>query len=310
MNNFDIQQKLKDLRADNTSGANELIDEALEIIRVQLELIKDQNEDIKEEIFNLARNIIDTRPSMAPLINTMGFLVHDLEKLNKKNLEERINQFYVDRAEREKALTQVFRTFLKNKKIAAPKIMLISYSSTILNQLIENKDYNFEIYILESRPLLEGIRVAVTLSSYFKTNLIIDAAMGKFIDQIDFILIGVDSILKDGSVINKIGTFPLAVLANERNIDVYVVGDCFKYNLKNHYGEEVIIEEKPTNELYSEESQKELLKIHNYYFDITPPKYITGIISDLGILKMEEFLKLAKENLPIEWYEEFLRKIC
>jgi len=302
----DIQKKLEDLRDDNTSGANELIDKALEIIKIRLESIEEPNEDIKGDLFNLAKNIINSRPSMAPLINTIGFLVHDLEKINKKILRERINQFYVDRTEREKALSQVFRTFLINKKIVAPKIMLISYSSTILNQLIENKDYIFEIFILESRPLLEGIRVAETLSSYFRTNLIIDAAMGKFIDQIDLILIGVDSVLKDGSIINKIGTFPLAVLANERNIDIYAVGDFFKYNLKDHYGKEVIIEEKPTKELYSEESQKELLKIHNYYFDITPPKYITGIISDLGILKMEEFLKLTKENLPIEWFEEFL----
>ena len=249
MNNVNIQQKLKDLRADNTSGANELIDEALEIIKIQLELIKDPNEDIKKEIFNLARNIIDSRPSMAPLINTMGFLIHDLEKLNKKNLEERINQFYVDRAEREKALAQVFRTYLRNKKMSGPKIILISYSSTILNQLIENKNYDFEIYVLESRPLLEGIRVAEILSSHFKTNLIIDAAMGKFIDDIDLVLIGVDSVLKDGSIINKIGTFPLAVLANERNIDIYAVGDYFKYNLKSHFGKEVIIEEKPIKEL-------------------------------------------------------------
>jgi len=306
LSNSDIQLKLEDLRTDNTSGANELIDKALEIIKIQLDLIKEPSKDIKRETFNLAKKIINSRPSMAPLINTIGFLLHDLEKITKKNLEQRINQFYIDRTEREKALAQAFRTFLTIKKMTAPKIMLISYSSTILNQLIENKDYNFEIFILESRPLLEGIRVAETLSSYFKTNLIIDAAMGKFIDQIDLILIGVDSVLKDGSIINKIGTFPLAVLANERNIDFYAVGDCFKYNLKSHYGKEVIIEEKPTKELYSEESQKELLKIHNYYFDITPPKYITGIISDLGILKMEEFLTLTKENLPIEWYEDFL----
>lgn len=306
MNDKNTLNLVEDLKRNNISGANELVNKALKILEQQLEKISNPNENIKDLMNDLLGSIIDSRPSMAPLINTIGFLVHDLEDVNKKILIERINQFYVDRAEREKALAQAFRTFLKNKKIAAPKIMLISYSSTILNQLIENKDYNFEIFILESRPLLEGIRVAETLSSYFKTNLIIDAAMGKFIDQIDLILIGVDSVLKDGSIINKIGTFPLAVLANEKNIDVYAVGDFFKYNLKDHYGKEVIIEEKPTKELYSEESQKELLKIHNYYFDITPPKYITGIISDLGILKMEEFLKLAQENLPIDWYKEFL----
>ena len=62
--------------------------------------------------------------------------------------------------------------------------MTISYSSTIINLLLKNKESNFEIYVLESRPLLEGQRVAETLSPHFKTHLIIDAAIGTFIDEI------------------------------------------------------------------------------------------------------------------------------
>ena len=84
--------------------------------------------------------------------------------------------------------------------------MLISYSSTIINLLLKSKKYNFEIYVSESRPLFEGQRVAETLSPYFKTHLIIDAAIGTFIDEIDLVLIGVDSILVDGSIVNKVGT--------------------------------------------------------------------------------------------------------
>ena len=94
------------------------------------------------------------------------------------------------------------------------QIMLISYSSTIITQLTGLKDYSLELFVLESRPLFEGRRTAEILSKYFKTHLIIDAAMGKFIKEVDFVLIGIDSIQKNGSIINKIGTYPLAVLAN------------------------------------------------------------------------------------------------
>jgi len=153
--------------------------------------------------------------------------------------------------------------------------MLISYSSTIFNLLLKNKEKNLNIYVLESRPLLEGRRVAEKLSYYFQTNLIIDAAIGKFINQIDLVLIGIDSVLREVSIINKIGTYPLALLAKSNKIDVYAVGDSFKYNLRSQYGQEIIIEKKPSQEIYNKKTNNNL-RIHNYYFEVTPPGIYNG----------------------------------
>ncbi len=297
---------LSNLRDDNSSGATELIEKALDIIKILLELTENSNADITKDIYKISKEIINSHPSMAPLINVIGYLIHDLRVITKNDLLERLNQFETDKLRRQKALEESFRTFLTSKGKKELKIMLISYSSTINKLLKNNKDYPLEIFILESRPLLEGHRVAEFLSSYFKTNLIIDAAMGKFIDGIDLVLIGVDSILKNGSIINKIGTFPLAVLANTKKIDVYAVADSFKYNLRSHYSQKILIEEKPIKEIYDEELTNDLLKVHNLYFDITPPDYITGIISDLGILSIQDFLKKVKKTLPIEWFKYFL----
>jgi len=301
-----IQDLLRELRNDNTSGANEFIDKALEIIKFQLRLTRDPHKDIREEIFNLSKQIIDTRPSMAPLINTMGYLIHDLGKVNKSIIGKRLNQFNIYRKKIKKSLELAFQTILKENKKIPLKIMLMSYSSTIINLLLQNEDFNFDIYVLESRPLLEGHKVAEILSTYFKTHLIVDAAMGKFIDQIDLVLIGVDSILEDGSIINKIGTYPLAVLADSRKIDVYAVADSLKYNLKSHFGTEIMIERKSKEEIYDKEIKNTSLEIHNYYFDVTPPIYFTGIISNYGILKIHEFLEKVKSDLPIEWFKYFL----
>ncbi len=301
-----IQDLLRDLRDDNTSGANEFIDKTLEIIKFQLRLTRDPHKDIRDEIFNLSKRIIDTRPSMAPLINTIGYLIHDLGEVNKFIMEDRLNQFYIYREKIKESLELAFQTFLKENKKIPLKVVLISYSSTIINLLLQNKDFNLEIYVLESRPLLEGHKAAEILSTYFKTHLIVDAAMGKFIDQINLVLIGVDSILEDGSIINKIGTYPLAVLADSRNIDVYAVADSLKYNLKSHFGKEIMIERKPIEEIYDKEIKNTSLEIHNYYFDVTPPIYITGIISNYGILKIHEFLAKVKSDLPIEWFKYLL----
>ena len=304
--NSKVSEMLLELRNDNTSGANELIDKALEIIKLQLEMVKDPFEDIKEAITDLARDIINSRPSMAPIINIMGFIFHNLDIINKNKIKERIVKHEDARTARYKALEKIFADFLNLYCNSNCKIMLISYSSTIINLLVKNSNYNLEIYILESRPLLEGRKTAEILAQFFKTHLIVDAGMGKFIDEIDLVLIGVDSILKDGSIINKIGTFPLAITANAHNIDVYAVTDSYKYNLKSHYNQKILIEEKPTKEIFNKEMRSLNFKIHNYYFDITPSKYIKGIITEYGILSVQEFLKKIQQDLPIEWFKYFL----
>ncbi|MFX0004057.1 MAG: translation initiation factor eIF-2B [Candidatus Hodarchaeota archaeon] len=300
-----IQGLLRELKEDNTSGANEFIDKALEIIKLQLSLTLDPYEDIKEEFNDLSKHIINARPSMAPLINTIGCVIHDLAEFNKNIIEERLDKFNFSRQKRIESLELNFHTFLKERRFPL-KIMLISYSSTIISLLLNNKEFNIEIFVLESRPLLEGRKTAEILSQWFKTHLIIDAAIGKFINQVDLVLIGVDSILKDGSIINKIGTYPLALLGKENRKSVYAVCDSFKYNLRSHFGEPILIEEKPSKEIYNKEVKQNSLKVHNYYFDITPPQYISKIISNLGILTIEDFLKRVQESLPIEWFKYFI----
>lgn len=307
MLNDKILEMLNDLKVDNQSGASELIDKAINVIKSQLNEVSKESIEINEIIMELSKKLIACRPSMAPLINTIGYLLSgDLKSLTKNNILQKIEQFFLDKSDRERHLEDVFQNLFTNKDKTDFKIMLISYSSTIINLLTKFKGDNIEIYILESRPLLEGQSTAEFLSSTFKTHIIIDAAMGKFIDKIDLVLVGIDSILKDGSIINKIGTFPLAVLARERGIDIYAVGDSFKYNLKSHYGVNVDIEPKPIEEVSNKLTSSNNLIIHNYYFDITPSEYITGIISELGILRPQKFVKEVIKILPIKWFQSFL----
>ena len=304
--NKHIFRMIRDLKLDKTSGASELIEIALEILKTQLDSIKDSQMDITDVIFKLSHELLKVRPSMAPIINTIGYFLHDLEFYTKKNLLERYNTYPQERERIEKALSSSFHSFLDNYSGKKLKIMLISYSTTIIKCLKENKTNDFSFYILEARPLLEGRRTAEILSLDFETHLIPDSAMGKFIDSIDFVLLGIDSILRDGSIVNKIGSYPLACIAAANNKEVYVIGDSYKYNLKSHYGKELVIESKPNYEVYSKKIKNKLFNVHNYYFDITPSKYLNGIISDLGVLSIPEFLEKVKNIIPLEWFKSFL----
>jgi len=301
-----ILHMIHDLKTDKTSGASELIEIALEILEAQLHTIKDPNMDIKEVIFELSKELFNVRPSMAPIINTLGYFIHDLEFFSKQTLLEKLKTFPTERLRIGKALTSSFYSFLDRFEGEKLKVMLISYSTTIIKHLKENTKNDFTFYVLESRPLLEGRRTAEILSSNFETHLITDSAMGKFIKKVDIVLLGIDSVLRDGSIVNKIGSYPLACIAAANNKDVYAVGDSFKYNLKSHYNQKIIVETKPVYEVYSKKIKKELFKVHNLYFDITPSNYFKEIISDLGILTMPEFLEKVKSTLPLEWFKSFV----
>ena len=301
-----ILHMIHDLKTDKTSGASELIEIALEILEAQLHTIKDPNIDIKEVIFEISKELFNVRPSMAPIINTIGYFIHDLEFFSKQTLLEKLKTFPAERLRIDNALTSSFHSFLDRFEGKKLNIMLISYSTTIIKHLKENIKNDFTFYVLESRPLLEGRRTAEILSSNFETHLIADSAMGKFIKKVDIVLLGIDSVLRDGSIVNKIGSYPLACIAAANNKDVYAVGDSYKYNLKSHYNQKVIVEQKPIYEVYSKKIKKELFKVHNFYFDITPSNYFKEIISDLGILTMPEFLEKVKSTLPLEWFKSFL----
>ncbi len=303
----EIQKLLNELKTDSSSGASELLDKSLSIIKSQLDLLSDDDEYIVELIIDLSKAIINTRPSMAPLINMIGYIIGDIKVITKTEIKYKLEQFKAEDRTRKMCLENNFQRFITKISNKNPKIMVISYSSTIINLIQNLKDFYAEFYVLESRPLCEGRYTAQKLSNNFKTHLIIDAAMGKFIDQIDLILIGIDSILKDGSVINKIGTYPLAVMGNQKGIDVYAIGTSLKYNLKSHYGFTVQIEKKQKHEIFDKQDLPENLEINNYYFDVTPPKYINKIISDIGILSPKKFVKDVRKILPLDWFELFLK---
>jgi translation initiation factor 2B subunit (eIF-2B alpha/beta/delta family) len=127
--------------------------------------------------------------------------------------------------------------------------------------------------------------------------------MGFFIDKVDLIIFGVDSILKNGAIINKIGTHPLSITGKKNGVMVYAITDSYKYNLRSHLNKDIEIERKKPDEIYDNSVLD--LEILNYYFDITPPEYLTGIISDLGVLDIPNFLNKIQKELPLDWIKEF-----
>ena len=298
-----IKLEIEMLRNDNLSGASELSTKAVEIIKSMLKELNSEK-NLESLLKELCSQIINARPSMAPLINTIGYLYDNIHEYTVDSLNSVIEKLYAHKSMIKDRLERNFEIFIHELNYSKPKIMLISYSSTIINLLnnLENNDFKF--YILESRPLNEGQKTAEILGDKFETHLIIDAAIGKFMNDIDVVLIGIDSILENGNIVNKIGTYPLSVLATNNGKPVYAIGDSLKYNLRNHFGLPVEIVKKPSIEVIGRKEHN--FHVENFYFDITPAKFIHRIISDLGILIPKKFIEEVKKSIPLDWFKNFM----
>ena len=142
------------------------------------------------------------------------------------------------------------------------------------------------VYVTETRPRNQGIITAQELSKEgINVVLITDSAIGYFIKDVDIVIVGCDAFRKEG-VVNKIGTYSMAIVAREHKKPFYVVGNTLKIDKRKN----LIIEERSPNEIYHEHMKT--LKIRNPAFDITPLKYVKRIICEKGIMTPGEFLKL------------------
>lgn len=101
-------------------------------------------------------------------------------------------------------------------------------------------------------------------------------------------VVGADRVCANGDTANKIGTFQLAIIAKEFGVDFYVASPFTTLDVKLASGREIEIEERPAGELLESSCAPKDMKCWNPGFDVTPARYITGIITERGVLRRGE----------------------
>jgi methylthioribose-1-phosphate isomerase len=153
----------------------------------------------------------------------------------------------------------------------------------------------------ETRPLLQGAR----LTAYelkrdgIPVTLITDNMAGYFMSKglINKVIVGADRIVQD-AVVNKIGTYSVAVLAHEHDIPFYVAAPKSTFDLANKASDVIIEERKPeeVTHIGCQQIAPDGINIMNPAFDITPLKYVSAIICESQVYYSKDFNKFKDEG--------------
>lgn len=109
-----ILNDLEELKKDNYSGASELISKAINIIKKYLDMRSSEEKEFKKEILELSKEIINTRPSMAPLINSIGYFIGDLDIVSREKILDNLNKLSQKRKEKIISLKLTSTLYLKS----------------------------------------------------------------------------------------------------------------------------------------------------------------------------------------------------
>jgi methylthioribose-1-phosphate isomerase len=166
----------------------------------------------------------------------------------------------------------------------------------------------FHVFVDETRPVLQGARLTAweLLQEGIPFTLITDNSAGALMKkgEVNLIIVGTDRTVRNGDVANKIGTYSLAILAKEHGIPFYVAAPLSSIDLSITTGDDIPIEERGPSEVThfygrvktqdgtfiwgTVQIAPEGARVKNMAFDVTPHRYITGIITEKGIFKPEE----------------------
>ncbi len=168
---------------------------------------------------------------------------------------------------------------------------------------------NIHVWVDETRPRLQGARLSAweLMRAGVPMHLIADNASGMLMrdGKVDVVLFGADRVAANGDTANKIGSYNISVLAKENGIPVYAVVPTSTIDLTCESGASIPIEERGAEEVacfYDTRVAPEGVQVFNPAFDVTPFKYLTGIITEQGICypPFRKSLKRVKERAEEE----------
>jgi ribose 1,5-bisphosphate isomerase len=291
-------EKIKKLQV---QGARNVAIAAVKAIQTQADQTKTKNKiqflnELKE-----AQTILNASRQTEPLMrNAIQWIITQAKAAETEKVEElsqnvmaSANNFLKDLEDSKEHIAKIGAKRIHNGSI----VFTHCHSSTVIRLLAKAKadDKNFKVICTETRPAFQGRITAKELVEMdIETTFIVDSAARTFIGNVDLVIVGADAITSEGNVINKIGTSSIAILAHEAKKPFYVVSELLKFDPETLQGECEKIEQRNPAEVWSEAPEK--LRVLNPAFDVTPNKYIHGLICEEGVIAPQSIVEVMRRR--------------
>ncbi|MEF8756626.1 MAG: initiation factor 2B [Halobacteriales archaeon] len=314
-----VTPSVRTIAADDDHGSAHLSIVALEILRDRAAVtahVVDDGAEAADELARLARRLIEARPSMAALRNRVNRVMAGADG---PGAVEAVAADAIDRA----AAADEGAARIAAERVAGERVLTLSRSGTVLTAFrgvdrdengAENGSPEYRetderahsgdpeaddagpapperLYVAESRPAREGIGVAEALAGTLPVTVHTDAAVAHVLaeEAVDAVLVGADTVLPDGRVLNKTGTRTVAAAAAHEDVPVLVVAAADKVSPDDAVNREF----GPASDLYDGDAQVEVL---NPTFDVTPADLVDAVVTERGALSTDAIGSVAEDH--------------
>ena len=283
-----IEQRIDAVRNDREHGSRWLVQQTITILRDLAQEQMTSQTDQMNALLNAGRALAQARPAMAALSGAVGRILN--VQGGPPAVAQAAQQLLQDFTTATNRIAQYAQPYLSGR------LMTCSISGTVLDTLNAHRQQISQIIVLEGRPRYEGREMAHALSSQgFTVTLLTDAQADIFIPHCQALVVGADSILANGDVLNKAGTALLAHAAHGHHVPFYVLCETLKISSQQWPADfqlaQTFLEEKESEEVL--EHPLPGVTVRNFYFDHTPYALISNVFTELGVLTLPDIQAIS-----------------
>jgi ribose 1,5-bisphosphate isomerase len=282
-------------------GAATIADAAARALRDQAEASAAETPDaLRAELRAAARTLHDTRPTAVSLPNALRYVLLNADGTTVEDVRAAVVTSVAEFRDRlENAQSDLGRVGA-NRLRDGDTVMTHCHSTDVLACVEAAVEQGKELsaIVKETRPRMQGHITARELDEMgVDVTLVVDSAARRYLNDVDHVLVGADSIAADGSVINKIGTSGLAVNARDRGTPIVCAAQTIKLHPDTLTGHTVDIEMRDESEVIDDETAADIgdPTVLNPAFDVTPPRYVDAIVTERGQYPPESIVTLMRE---------------
>ncbi len=281
----ELDQLVAPIRDDLLSGAAEIALRAITAFQTMLQGTENMSvKEVEQRLISTAHALTEAQPAMAPLFHLSNKVLlairgaKTVAEVHEK-CQEALMKFEKQLCESAEAIADLAFELIPPGEL----VFAYSFSSTVVSALVNarSKGRFFRVVCTEARPALEGRKFATMLAAGgIEVMHTFDNALGLVLPQCRAAFMGLDCLGRPG-VVNKVGSWPLAMACKELNIPMYALCGTEKF-----VDDERVFEfekhDRPGEEVW--EDAPKGVRILNRQFELIPLSWLSGIVTENGIL--------------------------